>query len=175
MEAANMQSNLDNGTPEVVRREIEALLAHLADSWARGDGKAYGDPFSEDAQYVEAPGRRVHGRAAIVQSHQRIFDSFFKHTRVASSAPAVIHQIAPDVVLIESSGAVLFPGEDEKRVSPNGLLTMVARRGEQGWRIVSFQNTPTGRFRSLRFIARYLRSRLRRDSQLPSSATINRA
>ena len=155
-----MQSNFDHTTPESVRHEIEALLARMADSWARGDGKAYGELFCEDAQYVEAPGRRVRGRAAIAQSHQRIFDSFFRQTRIATETPADIRQIARDVVLIESSGAVLFPGEDERRIAPNGLMTMVARRDEQGWRIVSFQNTPTGRFRSARFIARYFLSRL---------------
>jgi uncharacterized protein (TIGR02246 family) len=156
-----VQLNADNATPDSVRREIEALLAQLAASWAMGDGKAYGELFCEDAQYVEAPGRRVRGKTAIAKSHQRIFDTFFRHTRVASRTPAEIRQIVPDVVLIESSGAVLFPGEDVKDVSPNGLMTMVAKRGEQGWRIISFQNTPTGRFRSLRFIVRYFRSRLR--------------
>jgi len=82
------KSNFDNPTPEIVQREIEALLAHLADSWARGDAKAYGELFCEEAQYVEAPGRRVRGRAAIAQSHQRSFDTFFKHTRIASGPPA---------------------------------------------------------------------------------------
>jgi uncharacterized protein (TIGR02246 family) len=154
--------------PETVRREIEALLAGLADSWARGDAKAYGELFSEDAQYVEAPGRRVRGRAAIAQSHQHIFDTFFRHTRISGRTPAVIRQVVPEVVLIESSGAVLFAGEDEKRVPPNGIMTMVAKRGEQGWRIVSFQNTPTGRFRSLRFVARYFLARLRGKSRSSS-------
>jgi uncharacterized protein (TIGR02246 family) len=173
MEVASVQSDLDRATQENVRREIEALLTRLADAWARGDGKAYGELFCEDAQYVEAPGRRVRGRAAIAQSHQRIFDSFFKNTRVASRTPVVIRQIAPDVVLIESSGAVLFPGEDANRVSPNGLMTMVARLRERRWQIVSFQNTPTGKLRSLRFIARYFLSRLR--SQSSSGATIDAA
>ncbi len=156
-----MESRLATGTPISDRSEIEALLERMADAWAKGDGKAYGDLFCEDAQYVEAPGRRVHGRAAIAQSHQRIFDSILKHTRVASRTPPVIRPIAPGVALVEASGAVLFSGEDETGVSPNGLMTMVVLHGDQGWRIMSFQNTPTGKFRSIRFIARYVLSRLR--------------
>jgi uncharacterized protein (TIGR02246 family) len=157
-----MPTNVNDTAPEAIRLEIEALLKRLSDAWARGDGRAYGNLFCDDAQYVEAPGRRVRGRAAIAQSHQRIFDSFFKGTCVATPAPPVIRQIAADVVLVESSGAVIFAGEDETSVPPNGLMTMVIKRHAEGWCIVSFQNTPTGRLRSLRFITRYLASRLRR-------------
>jgi uncharacterized protein (TIGR02246 family) len=156
-----MQTSVTDAA-DAIRPEIEALLRRLSDAWARGDGKAYADLFCEDAQYVEAPGRRVHGRAAIAQSHQQIFDSFLKNTRVAGPAPPVIRQLAADVVLVESRGTVLFAGEDEARVPPNGLITMVIKRGAEGWCVVSFQNTPTGRLRNLRFIARYFASRLRR-------------
>jgi uncharacterized protein (TIGR02246 family) len=146
--------------PETIRIEIEGLLTRLSAAWACGDGKAYGDLFCENAQYVEAPGRRVHGRAAIAQSHQKIFDSVLKNTRVASATPPVIRQIAPDVILVEQSGSVIFAGEDETKVPPNGLITLVIKRYDDGWRIVSFQNTPTSRFRNARFIARYFISRL---------------
>jgi uncharacterized protein (TIGR02246 family) len=147
--------------PEAVRVEIEALLARLSEAWARGDGKAYGDVFCEDAQYVEAPGRRVRGREAIARSHQQIFASFFKNTRVVSTTAPLVRQIAADVVLVESSGAVLFAGEDETKVPPNGLMTMIIKRHAEGWCIVSFQNTPTGRLRTLRFVTRYFASRVR--------------
>jgi hypothetical protein len=56
---------------------------------------------------------------------------------------------------------VLFAGEDETKIEPNGLLTMVIKRHGEGWCIVSLQNTPTGRFRTLRFVARFFASRLR--------------
>jgi uncharacterized protein (TIGR02246 family) len=144
-----------------VSGEILALLAQLSAAWRLGDGRAYANLFCEDAQYVEAPGRRVRGRAAIAASHQRVFDGFLKNTSIASPAQPVIRQIAPDVVLVESAGSVVFPGEDAARVSSNGLTTMVIKRQSEAWRIASFQNTPTGRFRTLRFILRYFLSRVR--------------
>jgi uncharacterized protein (TIGR02246 family) len=164
-----MQTGVIDPAPEPVQGQIEALLARLSEAWARGDGTAYGLLFCEDAQYVEAPGRRVRGRDAIAHSHQRIFDSILKGTRVSSAMRPVIRQITPDVVLVENSGAVVFAGEDERKVPPNGLMTMVVKRGVEGWRIISFQNTPTGKFRNLRFIARYFASRLR---QWRSAASI---
>jgi uncharacterized protein (TIGR02246 family) len=136
------------------------LLGRLRDAWERGDGEAYGELFSEDAQYVTAPGERMHGRKAISESHQRIFDTFFKGTKLGRNYPVRMDEIRPDVVLVEASGSVLFPGEDEQRVAPNGLMTLVVTKNDADWRIVSFQNTPTGRFRSFRFISRYLRSRV---------------
>jgi uncharacterized protein (TIGR02246 family) len=139
---------------------IQELLGRMRDAWGRGDGAAYASVFSEDARYVNAPGARSVGRQAIADSHQKIFDTVLAGTRLGDSYPAELQPVSPDVVLVHASGAVLFPGENEQHVPPNGLMTMVAV-GEAGyWRFVSFNNTPTGRARNLRFLWRYLVSRL---------------
>jgi hypothetical protein len=77
-------------------------------------------------------------------------------------APEYSRQRTPDtsLELVESSGSVLFPGENENNVAPNGLLTLVVAKQGNEWRIVSFHNTPTGRFRKVRFIGRFVLSRL---------------
>lgn len=139
---------------------IRMLLGRMRDAWARGDGAAYASVFSDDARYVNAPGRRSVGRQAIADSHQKIFDSFFKGTRLGTTYPVELHPVAPNVVLVHASGAVLFPGESEQRVPPNGLMTMVAVGEADSWQFASFSNTPTGRMRNARFLWRYLVSRL---------------
>jgi uncharacterized protein (TIGR02246 family) len=136
------------------------LMDRMAQAWERGDGQAYGGLFSDDAQYVTAPGERLHGREAIAQSHQRVFDTFFKGTRLGRDYPVRFRALDPEVVLVEASGSVLFPGERETGVPPNGLMTLVIKKEASGWRIVSFQNTPTGRLRNMRFLWRFLVSRL---------------
>lgn len=141
---------------------VQEVMVRLRDAWQRGDGKAYAELFSEDAQYVTAPGERLHGRESIALSHEAVFHTFFRETRLGRSYRSSLRPLAPDVVLVESEGSVLFPGENETRVPANGLMTLVMVRKAEGWRIASFQNTPTGRFRSVRFIARYFLSRLRR-------------
>jgi len=108
---------------------------------------------------VNAPGERVHGRKSIAESHQAIFDTFFKETKLGRSYPYSLRRIAPEVVLVEAAGAVLFPGENENNVAPNGLMTLVLARQDNAWRIVSFQNTPTGRWRTFKLLRRYLLSR----------------
>lgn len=139
---------------------IRELLDRMRDAWACGDGAAYASVFSDDARYVNAPGTRSIGRQAIAESHQKIFDSVLKGTRLGSTYPAELHAVAPNVVLVHGGGAVLFPGESEQRVPPNGLITMVAVGEAGSWRFVSFSNTPTGAARNTRFLWRYLLSRL---------------
>jgi uncharacterized protein (TIGR02246 family) len=139
---------------------IRELLGTMRDAWARGDGTAYAAVFVDDARYVNAPGTRSVGRQAIADSHQKIFDSILKDTRLGSAYPAELQPVTPDVVLVHGSGAVLFPGESEQRVPPNGLITLVAARHAGSWRFVSFNNTPTGRARNVSFLWRYLVSRL---------------
>jgi len=142
-----------------VNEAVHELMDRLRQAWERGDGEAYGSLFAEDAQYVTAPGERLHGRKAIADSHQRIFDTIFKGTSVGSSNPPCARTIAPGVVMVEASGSVLFPGETERKVEPNGLMTLIVAKQDDAWRIVSFQNTPTGRWRTIKLLWRYLISR----------------
>ena len=57
---------------------VDNLMLRLREAWNSGDGEAYAAIFSEDAQYVTAPGERLHGRKQIAESHQKVFDTFFK-------------------------------------------------------------------------------------------------
>jgi uncharacterized protein (TIGR02246 family) len=139
---------------------VRDVMVRLCEAWERGDGEAYAALFSEDAQYVTAPGERLQGRKSIAQSHQKIFDTLFKDTKLGRNYPNTLRPITSDVVLVESAGSVLFPGETESKISPNGLMTLVVTRQADAWRIISFQNTPTGRLRNVRFMWRYLLSRL---------------
>ncbi len=140
--------------------QVRDVLNRLREAWERGDGAAYGSVFSEDAQYVNAPGERLHGREAIAESHQEIFTTFFKDTRLGRAYPTYFRWLSPEVVLVESAGSVLFPGEDEGNVPPNGLMTLVLAKQGLAWQIVSFQNTPTGKWRKLKFMWRFVFSRV---------------
>jgi hypothetical protein len=62
--------------------------------------------------------------------------SVLSHTRLGGGYPVRLQPVAPDVVVVHASGAVLFAGEDEAKVPPNGLLTMVAARRGGRWRFV---------------------------------------
>jgi uncharacterized protein (TIGR02246 family) len=140
---------------QAVRRVLEQMGA----AWVAGDADAYAELFAPDAHYVTAPGARDIGREAIRETHRKIFATIFRGTRLGSGYPVKLQPVRDGIVLVHSSGAVLFPGEDERRVPPNGLLTMLVVREGDVWRVAAFANTPTGRARSVRFLWRYLASR----------------
>jgi uncharacterized protein (TIGR02246 family) len=141
---------------------VRDVLLRVREAWERGDGGAYASFFSDDAQFVTATGKRMCGRNSIARESQEILDTLFKRSKLGRgySHPNHLRFLTPDVVLVETAGAVLFPGETEDRVAPNGLMTFVVARQDDAWRIVSFQNTPTGRWHKVRLIWRYCFSRL---------------
>src|SRR2546430_1689213 len=97
---------------------IRRLLAELGEAWARGDGTGYGAAFTQDARYVTAPGRRLVGRRAIAEGHDKIFRTIFRDTRLGRNHPVELQPVAPGVVLVHGRGSVLFRGEDERRGAP---------------------------------------------------------
>jgi uncharacterized protein (TIGR02246 family) len=138
---------------------IRDVLAQLGDGWRKGDGAAFAAPFAEDALYITATGDRLTGRQEIADLHQRIFDGVFKGTRLGGALQRM-RGVSPDVVLVQSTGGILFAGETDSAVKPNGIATTVLAKQDGAWQIVSFQNTPTGRHRKLRFLLRILRAKL---------------
>lgn len=143
-------------------KAIHQLLTQMNTAWNEGNGEAYAAVFSEDARYVNAPGLRLIGRDAISKSHQEIFNTLFKNTHLGNNYPLEIQPITPDIAILHMSGAVLFSGEAEDAVEPNGLITIVAAKRNNKWQFVSFNNTQTGKFRNIKFFLRYIVSRMRR-------------
>jgi uncharacterized protein (TIGR02246 family) len=148
--------------PEDDAKAIYAVIKKLSDAWANGDGTKYAALFTEDAHYVEAPGNWVTGRKTIAERHQEIFDTLFKNTRIDGDYTTTFQLLTPDVVLVHATGTVLFPGESDKEEIPNGIITMALSKNNGIWQIASFQNTPTGKFRTFKFAWRIFRSKFRK-------------
>jgi uncharacterized protein (TIGR02246 family) len=59
-------------SPENIANE---LIGRLEQAWNEADGRAFGEPFSADADFVEIRGECHQGQEAIAAGHQAIFDS----------------------------------------------------------------------------------------------------
>jgi uncharacterized protein (TIGR02246 family) len=119
---------------------IRALFQALLDSWSRGDGAAYGDLFTEEADYVAFDGSHTKGRRQIADSHQRLFDTWLKGTRLTGEITG-IRFLSPEVALVHATGGTLMPGRaDAKPVRPS-IQTLVATRRDGRWRFAAFHNT----------------------------------
>ncbi len=119
---------------------IRDLFRQLLDSWDRGDGRAYAAAFTADAYYIAFDGSHTKGREAIADAHQRLFDTWLKGTRLAG-ALGDIRFVSPTVALVRAGGGVLMPGRATVRPGRDSIQTLVAVKGEDGWRFTAFHNT----------------------------------
>ena len=117
-------------SPEAVRPEIEALFAHGAAAWSRGDLDGFMSDYAEDATYV-TPRGVVHGRAAIRARYAPRFgpggvrDSLhFEDLEIDVLGPDAVNAIA---------FYVLTRGDS---VTARGPTSLLLRKSGGRWRIV---------------------------------------
>jgi uncharacterized protein (TIGR02246 family) len=125
-----------NPTDEAAVRD---LVAQLLAAWGRGDGQAYGVLFTEDAEYIAFDGSHTRGRQEIAASHQRLFDSWLKGTRLVGQIEH-LRFLAPDVALIHATGGTIFPRQRDQRGRRPSIQTLVAVKREGAWRFIAFHN-----------------------------------
>lgn len=117
---------------------IHQMFAELLAAWGRGDGSAYGAHFTDDADYIAFDGSRSIGRQEIADSHQRLFDSWLKGTRLVGEVTR-LRFLAPDVALAHATGATVMPGK--KHAGRPSIQTFIAVKQDHAWRFAAFHNT----------------------------------
>lgn len=131
------QAHAANQTDEAA---IHNLFQQLLDDWGRGDGRAYGSRFTEDADYVAFDGSHTRGREQIAAAHQQLFESWLKGTRLTGRIEH-IRFLSPEVALVHATGGTIFPGETQPRPSRASIQTLVATKHDGDWRFTAFHNT----------------------------------
>ncbi len=116
---------------------IRANIEQMAKGWK--SGAEFAKPFAEDSDYVVINGMHVKGRAANAKSHQQIFDTIYKDSRLAATVKQ-IRFLRPDVAVVhgESNLTYKINGEEKKG---NGIVTLVMTKENGKWEIAAFQNT----------------------------------
>ena len=134
---ANAQADAKRAGDE---KAIRQIVTNLRDTWAAGDAAKFADQFSDDADYTVWNGMYFNGRETNVKSHQQIFDTIYKGSKITleirkirflGETVAVVHLVSGN----ERNGKQL---EGVPRVSP----MMVLSKESGKWLIVAFQNTP---------------------------------
>lgn len=119
---------------------VRELYRALLDAWGEGDGEAYGALFTEDAEYVSFDGTRTRGREEIAASHQRLFDTWLKGTRLVGRVEGV-RFVVPVVALAHAVGGTVTRNQTEPSPERRSIQTLVAVREGDEWRFGSFHNT----------------------------------
>lgn len=111
-------------------KQIRALLARMFDAWARGDGEAYANCFTEDCDYVTFNGIHVRGRVENARLHSGLFRTVLRGTQISADVESIV-VLAPGVALMHTVGS-------ERKKS---YQTYVLTKAGDNWLIRSFQNT----------------------------------
>lgn len=118
---------------------IRKIIGRLQEGWNSGSGKAFAEPFAEDADYVVINGMFIKGRAAIEAGHQRIFDTIYKNSRINPSVQRI--RLLGDGVAIAHIQWHLKTGEGAAQRERKAMNSMILIKKNDQWSIAAFQNT----------------------------------
>jgi uncharacterized protein (TIGR02246 family) len=120
---------------------ISAVFASLAAAWNNGDGTAYGEYFTDDADYVDITGGHTRGRAAIARSHQFLFDGPLKGSTLEAGAVVEVDFLTPEVALVIGGGTSRLAEQTAAPADRASINTTVLIKRDGAWLIRAFQNT----------------------------------
>lgn len=134
---ASAQTQTAGGDDAAIRENVRQMES----GWNSKSGAAFAKPFAADADYVVINGMQIKGRDAIAESHQRIFDTFYKDSVISLSVKQA-RMLRADVAVVHVSGHLKSAqGESD------AVITLVMTKENGAWKIAAFQNTSvaTGR------------------------------
>lgn len=122
-------------------RAIHATLQQAVDGWNSGSGRAYGLAFEDDADYITFGGMHIQGRHAIEVSHQQLFDTVLRGSRLHLDMTS-LRFLGEDIAVAHAVGGILDkPGQSEVSPERRSIQTAVLRKRDGAWRIASIQVT----------------------------------
>jgi uncharacterized protein (TIGR02246 family) len=126
---------------------IAALFEKLIAAWNSGNGEAYGQAFTGDADYVAFDGTRLKGRPEIVRVHQQLFDTHLRGSSLSGTIES-IRFANPDVAVVHAIGDTRLAGHNKPSPERHSIQTFIALRRDEDWRFIAFHNSrirPIGR------------------------------
>jgi uncharacterized protein (TIGR02246 family) len=114
------------------------MLARLQDAWNRGDGAAFGAPFTDDASFVNIRGELHVGAAAIGAGHAGIFAGIYAGS--TNRMELVEARPAGDAVVATSRHTLEVPAGPLAGTHQATSTSVLAQRDGE-WRMVASHNT----------------------------------
>jgi len=121
---------------ENVARE---LIDRLEQAWNEADGRAFGKPFTADADFVDIRGEYHRGQEAIAAGHQAIFDSIYKGSSIEYRLSRA-RELSESVILARSTADLRVPA-GPLAGEHSAVQSLVLVRGDEEWKIAGFHNT----------------------------------
>jgi uncharacterized protein (TIGR02246 family) len=115
------------------------LIGRLEQAWNEADGRAFAEPFTADADFVDIRGEHHRGQEAIAAGHQAIFDSIYKGSTINYKLIRA-RELSDDVILAHATGVLRVPS-GPLAGEHNAVPSLVLVRGGDEWKIAGFHNT----------------------------------
>ncbi len=114
------------------------LFGQLERGWNAGNGDAFAEPFSADADFIDTRGFHHHGHDEVASSHVMILGTKFKGTSVHYEV-ADARELRPGCILAHAKATMT----STTGAFPEGraLLSIVALEAGGGWKITALHNT----------------------------------
>jgi uncharacterized protein (TIGR02246 family) len=115
------------------------LIGRLERAWNEAGGRAFGEPFTADADFVDIRGEYHRGQEAIAAGHQAIFDSIYKGSS-ANYKLIQARELSDDVILAHATALLKVPS-GPLAGEHNAVQSLVLVREGDEWKIAGFHNT----------------------------------
>src|SRR5215510_9593323 len=139
--AGSFASAQTNSDEEAVR----ALPRAFSGAWAEHNGHKLAGMMAENVDFVTVRGVWLHGRANFEKYHTRILSGRFRN---ATNTPLEIRVrfLRPDEAVVHWSWVIEGEKGADGSSQPKrfGIMTMVARKTDKGWKVIVAQNTNGG-------------------------------
>ncbi|MGY1622846.1 SgcJ/EcaC family oxidoreductase [Geodermatophilus sp. SYSU D00965] len=126
-------------TDHATHAELVDLFARMCSAWTAGDAAGYGACFTEDSDYVSYDGTHARGRRTMVENHDRLFHGVLSHSALVGEVESV-RFLRDDVAVVHATGSVQMPWRASLPKRRSSRQTIVAVRGDDGWRIAALHN-----------------------------------
>ena len=122
--------------PEKIAHDV---IKQLEDSWNTANGEAFGEAFTEDADFIAIRGDYHQGREAIAKGHHAIFNSIYKDSR-ATYELIRARALSDDVILAQTRSDLSAPS-GPLAGEHSSVSTLVLVRDEGAWLVAGLHNT----------------------------------
>lgn len=119
---------------------VRSLYRTLIERWNVQDADGFAGCFAEDGTSIGFDGSTVTGGGSIAAHLGEIFADH--QTAQYVTAVRDVRTVGGEVTLLRAVVGMVPPGANDLNPDGNAIQSLVARHGDDGWRIVLFQNTP---------------------------------
>ena len=118
---------------------IEAIAAGMELAWNAANANRYAAYYDEDADFTNIYGFHAHGREAIAEGHDIIFNGVYAGSTLQCRVEHALY-LPPDIALVHLRSHLSIPsGIPAPHL--NAAPSMVMRRVNGSWSVAAFQNT----------------------------------